>query len=152
MLPNGSVENITSRAKMKGYDVAYAPSFKNSLFSVAKFCNNDNKVFFFNNTKTYGICLNDSTRSLLNTFIDASEKCDSIQVSGVRDMKSNIYTASVDNIKPYSESCSCSRMPPKHAVTEPPSTPSSLPVGSASSKPDLSSALKTSDPSVEQLN
>ena len=47
MLPNGSVEYLTTRATMKGYAVAYAPSFKNSLFSVAKFCDNDNNVFLY---------------------------------------------------------------------------------------------------------
>ena len=63
MLPNGSVEYLTTRATMKGYDVAYAPSFKNVLFSVAKFCDNDNNVFLFNKSKSYGISVNDSYRA-----------------------------------------------------------------------------------------
>jgi hypothetical protein len=151
MLPNGSLEQISSRAKLKGYDVAYAPSFRNNLFSVAKFCNDDNKVFLFTNTKTYGICVNESTRSLLHDFIDTSEKCDCIQVSGIRDMKSNIYTASVDNIKPYSASCSCTKMPPQNTASTP-QAPPPIPLtilSDSSSQPALPHT-KLSDPCKSQ--
>ena len=92
MLNNRSVEYLTTRATMKCYYVAYSPSFKNSLFSVAKVCDNDNNVFLFNKSKSYGISVNDSNRALLDEFMLASFDLNAMKINEIRDFRSSIYT------------------------------------------------------------
>ena len=81
-LPNGSLEKLSTEADFKGYNVLYAPMFKNSLFSVPQFCANQNKIFLFTSSNAFGINLTTASATLLESLVRESESTRSICIRG----------------------------------------------------------------------